>query len=321
VGCGFVVGIRLVGDWFPRRQLGLAEGIYAGCGNAGSALAALMLPAIAIALGWRSAALVAALPMLVWSVAFWHGVSDVPAGSVFRRTPKESGYSLRRDPRVIILAIAYMACFGSELCVVSFLPKYFFDKFEVSLVSAGLFAAIFGGTNIFARPGGGWLADRFGHKRVLLTLLAGMMLAYLFLGAAASFPMAVAAVVMTSLFVQSSEGAVFAIVPAVSPTHTGQIAGVVGAAGNVGGMLFPLTFGYGLEWTGGSYLPGFLVLAFAGAVAAVAVSRLSLPAGHAGHTHGFEFSDPVRLPVRVPMHSIDRQVPDRSKLLPKGARP
>lgn len=308
VGCGFVIGIRLVGDWFPRRQLGLAEGIYAGCGNAGSALAALLLPVIALSLGWRTAALIAAFPMLVWSVAFWNGVSDVPAGSVFRRTPRESTFNVWGDRRVMILALAYLACFGSELCVVSFLPKYFYDKFEISLVSAGLFAAIFGGSNIIARPGGGWLADRFGHKRVLITLLGGMMFAYVFLGLAGSFPVAVAAVLFTSFFVQSSEGAVFAIVPAVSPTHTGRIAGIVGAAGNVGGMMFPLVFGYGLEWTGGSYLPGFLVLSVAGAVAALAVTKLTLPEGHAGHTHGFEFRESTLLPVRVPMRSLHEQV-------------
>ena len=40
VGCGFVIGIRLIGDWFPARQAGIAGGVYAGWGNAGSAVAA-----------------------------------------------------------------------------------------------------------------------------------------------------------------------------------------------------------------------------------------------------------------------------------------
>src|SRR5690606_22740248 len=103
VGCGFVIGIRLVGDWFPKEQLGLAEGIYAGFGNAGSAVAALTLPAVALALGWRGAAALAAVPMLVWSWVFWKGVSDVPAGSVFRRTPNELAYNVWGDRRVLIL--------------------------------------------------------------------------------------------------------------------------------------------------------------------------------------------------------------------------
>src|SRR5690606_40780998 len=41
-----------------------------------------------------------------------------------------------------------------------------------------------------------------------------------------------------SFFVQAGEGAVFAMVPLVRRRLTGQIAGMVGAYGNVGGILF-----------------------------------------------------------------------------------
>ena len=37
VGAGFVIGIRLISEWYPAKQLGLAEGIYKGMGNVGSA--------------------------------------------------------------------------------------------------------------------------------------------------------------------------------------------------------------------------------------------------------------------------------------------
>ncbi|HEX6419915.1 MAG TPA: MFS transporter, partial [Acidimicrobiales bacterium] len=33
VGAGFVVGIRMVSEWFPPRELGTAEGVYGGWGN------------------------------------------------------------------------------------------------------------------------------------------------------------------------------------------------------------------------------------------------------------------------------------------------
>ena len=41
VGAGFVIGIRMISEWFPARQVGVAEGIYGGWGNFGSAAAAL----------------------------------------------------------------------------------------------------------------------------------------------------------------------------------------------------------------------------------------------------------------------------------------
>lgn len=284
-GCGFVIGIRLIADWFPAKQLGLTEGIYGGWGNAGSGIAAVSLPVIAAAYGWRPAIAASAIPMLVWSVVFWRGVSDVPAGKVFRRAPRETKFSAWRDPRALILAAAYFATFGSELCVVAFLPKYFYDKFGLSAMAAGMLASIFGLANIGARPFGGWLADVVGSKRVLLCLLAASAIAYLGVGVAASLPVAVAAVVVASVVVQAGAGSVFAIVPLISHTHTGRVAGLVGAAGNVGGVLFPLAFGYGLYWTGGSYLPGFLAVTLGALAGFSAVLYLRVPESNHASDH------------------------------------
>ena len=59
IGAGFVVGVRIIGDWFPANQIGTAEGIYAGWGNFGSAAAAIFLPGLAYYFGaghgWRLA--------------------------------------------------------------------------------------------------------------------------------------------------------------------------------------------------------------------------------------------------------------------------
>ena len=44
IGAGFVVGIRMISEWFPAKQTGLAQGIYGGWGNFGSAGAAMTLP-------------------------------------------------------------------------------------------------------------------------------------------------------------------------------------------------------------------------------------------------------------------------------------
>lgn len=59
IGAGFVVGIRMVSEWFPANELGTAEGIYGGWGNFGSAAAAFTLPTVAVMFGgedgWRYA--------------------------------------------------------------------------------------------------------------------------------------------------------------------------------------------------------------------------------------------------------------------------
>src|SRR6188472_2107002 len=47
VGAGFVVGIRMVSEWFPPKEVGTAEGVYGGWGNFGAAAAAFSLPMVA----------------------------------------------------------------------------------------------------------------------------------------------------------------------------------------------------------------------------------------------------------------------------------
>jgi NNP family nitrate/nitrite transporter-like MFS transporter len=49
---------------------------------------------------------------------------------------------------------------------------------------------------------------------------------------------AVAIIVFASIFVQGAEGATFAIIPMVNKRMTGQVAGMAGAYGNVGAVIY-----------------------------------------------------------------------------------
>ena len=94
IGAGFVIGIRMVGEWFPARQVGIAEGIYGGWGNFGSAAAAGALPALALIYGgpegWRYAIATTGVISLVYSVIYFFSVSDTPKGSTYFK-PKKAG--------------------------------------------------------------------------------------------------------------------------------------------------------------------------------------------------------------------------------------
>jgi len=320
VGAGFVIGIRMIGEWFPARQVGVAEGIYGGWGNFGSAAAAICLPALALWLGgedgWRHAIGMTGVLTLVYSAIYFFTVSDTPKGSTYFKPKRNGGmevtsvgdfflYLLMNIPlyaalavlawklgpanlklvgagmtdliyavlvglylfqsirifqinrhvftsevpaferyrfkQVAILDIAYLVTFGSELAVVSMLPLFFKDTFELSLVQAGLVASGFAFMNLVARPGGGLISDRFGRKKTLLVLLAGLATGYLLMSLIDSSWSLMLAVLVTmgcSFFVQSGEGAVFAMVPLVKRRLTGQVAGMTGAYGNVGAVSF-----------------------------------------------------------------------------------
>ncbi len=94
VGAGFVIGIRLVGEWFPAKQVGLAEGVYGGWGNFGSAAGAITLPTLALLYGgddgWRYAVATTGIIAGLYGVFFYIKARNTPKGSTYFK-PKRSG--------------------------------------------------------------------------------------------------------------------------------------------------------------------------------------------------------------------------------------
>ena len=127
------------------------------------------------------------------------------------------------------------------------LPMFFQSTFAVPVALAGLFGACFAAVDILSCPSGGWISDKFGRKRSLVLLLSGAALGFLLLSTiGASWPigLAVAAMMLCSLFLGSAAGCVFAVVPLIRRSLTGQIAGIVGAYGNIGAVLFLTIFSF-----------------------------------------------------------------------------
>ncbi|MBE0483630.1 MAG: NarK/NasA family nitrate transporter [Bacterioplanes sp.] len=93
IGASFVVGIHMTAMWFKPKDIGFAEGFYAGWGNFGSAAAAMTLPTIAISMyggedGWRWAIAQSAIVMAAYGVYYWFAITDGPAGTVHRKPRK-----------------------------------------------------------------------------------------------------------------------------------------------------------------------------------------------------------------------------------------
>jgi NNP family nitrate/nitrite transporter-like MFS transporter len=81
-GAGFVVGIKMIAEWFPPNRMGTAQGIYAGWGNFGAAAALFALPPIAALfsqeLGWRVATAFSGFLCLVWAGVYHRWAREVP---------------------------------------------------------------------------------------------------------------------------------------------------------------------------------------------------------------------------------------------------
>ena len=324
VGASFVVGIHMTALWFKPRDIGFAEGFYAGWGNFGSAAAAMTLPTIALTMfggpdGWRYAVALSGVVMGVYGVFYWFAITDGPTADTHKKPRKAAALEVSsyRDlimlsvmtvPMVGILGVlvwrvqrtgyidditawacylaiavvilyqlvqvfrvnlpilkkgipaddrypfssvaalntTYFANFGAELAVVSMLPMFFEETWGLTAAAAGLIASTFAFVNLFARPMGGLVSDRFGNRRfVMLAYMLGIAVGFALMGLMNSkWPLviAVAITVGCSFFVQGAEGATFGIIPSIKRRLTGQISGMAGAYGNVGAVFYLLVF-------------------------------------------------------------------------------
>ena len=94
VGAGFVIGIRMVGEWFPHKTVGIAEGIYGGWGNFGSAASAMLLPTLALIYGgedgWRYALGTTGVVAGLYGIFYFFTAQNTPKGSTYFK-PKRAG--------------------------------------------------------------------------------------------------------------------------------------------------------------------------------------------------------------------------------------
>ena len=339
VGAGFVIGIRMISEWYPANKLGLAEGIYKGMGNVGSAVGAGTLVYVASLFGgedgWRYAIASTGVLALLYSVFYYFAVTDTPVGSTYFKPQKSGGleltskadfifcllfnvpmvaalailtwrvtdagvvagteadvivdaglvsdfasyviyvllfaliayqswklFQVNKDmlqsppmdevlqykfKQVAILSIGYAVTFGAELSVISMLAQYFENQFLVAAAAAGVFGACFAAVDVLSCPSGGLISDKYGRKLPMIVLLSGAAIGFFVMSLITpKWPLAavVATMMVCSFFLGSAAGCVFAVVPLIKRKLTGQIAGTVGAYGNVGAVLFLVVFSF-----------------------------------------------------------------------------
>ncbi len=168
----------------------------------------------------------------VWKI--WH----INGHILKKPVPELHRYKFKQ---VAILDWAYLVTFGTELAVVSMLAMFYVSWFDIPKVTAALLAGIYPFINLVARPGGGWISDKIGRKLTLIIVFAGITSSFLILGfVEKSWPvwLVVGITIIAGIFSKAGSGAVYAMVPLIQRRMTGQIAGMAGAFGNVGAVLF-----------------------------------------------------------------------------------
>lgn len=176
-GASFSIGIAYTSIWYPRNAQGTALGIF-GAGNAGAAITTLCAPILLESLtdhgnnieNWRILPQIYAAVLAVMGVIFLMFTEN--------KKPDHSAQSFSqilsplKEIKVWRLGCYYFLVFGCFVALSQWLVPYYMNVFAVSLVTAGLLAAIFSLPSGLIRALGGWMSDHWGPRKVMYWVLS-----------------------------------------------------------------------------------------------------------------------------------------------------
>lgn len=263
IGASFVITQFHTSMMFSAALKGTANAVAGGWGNLGGGVTNMLMPivfSVIVGFGfvkadaWRYAMILPGVMMLIMAFVYFYFTKDTPAGNYDEierevQAKTKTDYSVLKDWRVWALALSYAVCFGMEITFDNVAALHFVQEYKLSQSAAGFWAGAFGFMNIFARALGGIFADRVGRsygmrgKGLLLAsvlLLEGLGL--LLFANSGNMTLAILSMVTFALFLKMANGTTYAITPFINTKNVGLVSGVVGAGGNVGGMLFGFLF-------------------------------------------------------------------------------
>jgi MFS family permease len=169
----------LTSELFSKSKRGQALGIHGAGGTLGMALGPISLSILlgGISDDWRNIYLFWSFPILLYIIAIWKlkplQQSPVKEPSIPTKSSKVPTPRLGSIFTIGVIGfLGFQATrqLGSQI-VQTFIPTYIHDSLGISVADAGLIYGMATLTGVAAAPIGGYLSDRFGDKRWLMTAL------------------------------------------------------------------------------------------------------------------------------------------------------
>jgi len=167
--------------------------------------------------------------------------------------PSGSGVSARLTPTLVILLAAFLCANFVAVVVLTWMPKFLYDKFHLSLAAAGLTATVFIQlASMVGSPAGGWLADRLRARRPggrMMVQAAGLLCGAPFVvlcGLTQSIAWLLVALTAWGFFKGLYDANIFAAMfDVVPPESRGAATGLMNMVGWLGGGgAAPVMIGY-----------------------------------------------------------------------------
>ena len=279
----FPGAIKVVAEWFPKRERALATGLFNSGTNVGALITPLVVPWITLTWGWYWAFIVTGAVGFAW-LLLWLMLYDRPERHP-RVGARELAY-IRSDPADPVVQIPWLTLLRYRqtwaFAVGKFMtdpiwwlylfwvPDFFTRNHGINLTTMGPpIVAIYLVADV-GSIGGGWLSSALitrgwsvnaGRKMAML-ICALSVVPILFASGASSMWVAVALISVAAAAHQGWSANLYTLVSDTFPRQAvGSVVGLGGTAGAIGGMLIAKLTGYLLQATG-SYVPVFLIAAF-----------------------------------------------------------
>jgi MFS family permease len=263
--------------WFPARERARGQGVVWAASRLGGALAPLLLVPLQASYGWRAVFIVLGVIGFAWALTWWLFFHDRPAeqpgiteeelaeigegDSVGHAgTPWRELFSL---PQLWLIALAYACYAWGSWFYFSWFPTWLINAGGFSTAEMGVYASLPFLLGIASNLAGGvlcdWLVARIGMRSAyagitsLCLLMTGVLLFSMSLvsGKAAIVALASISFAVMDLMLPAA----WAMCMALGGRYGGTATGVMNTAGNLGGFICTLGFGYVIAATGDYDVP------------------------------------------------------------------
>jgi len=289
---------KAIAEWFPKKERALAFGLFNAGPNVAVAIAAVLVPLVTLALGWRWAFVATGTLDLIW-LALWLAIYRDPERHP-RLTTEELAY-IRSDPiestapmpwgplwlrrQTLAFLIGKVLTDPVWFFYLFWLPKFLDAKFGVKLSGLPLPLIVIYSAASAGSIGGGWASGALikrgwsvNRARKLTMLVAALAIVPTILAPRAGSLWVAIAIVSVAATAHQWWSTNLQILPSdMYPTQA--VASVMGIglfASMTGSFLFQRATGDILQLTHGNYVPVFAVLGFL-YVAALGIIHLLVP--------------------------------------------
>jgi ACS family D-galactonate transporter-like MFS transporter len=290
-------GSKIVSLLFTPAERGLPSGLFDAGTRTGLVIEGVLVPWMLTRYGWRTTFAAVGFSALVWLIPWFAATPRDLRGRAAHpahvHDPILHHLRVLATNRNMIGICAAFFCFDYYwYFLVNWLPDYLVTARGLTLLRAGIYAAlpylVFGASE----PIGGWIADRlvmagWSQTRARKTVVTVALLTGLFLIPASrvTSPQAAVALIIGGCLVGLATGNLLVILQACSPPEEiGLWTGAYNFVGNIAGILSPLMTGVLIAATG-SYAPAFVLAAVLIALGPLAlwlvVGELKPPDAHA----------------------------------------